>query len=182
MLVRSGLPRSPRRDVHAGRRLAGRFWPRTPARAEHHGREERVAGARGRQSDAPATDARPPSRAPALTFYQDLTAPLHRASRRRNARAKPDGAADKTRRSRRMSRRRSLSARLCPKPPPAASSPARASRSRWAPTGRVSRPRRCAARSVAAGHEAYVAESRRERQRALPRAGRFLRHARRRSG
>jgi cell division protein FtsN len=136
--------------------VAGRFWSRTPpvpsATAEKEGAPARPGDKASRPGDKSVRPAEP---APALTFYQDLTAPLT---------APPPAKAAKPPRVEKSAKPASLE--TAPKPERAASTEARppAASSPGAFTIQVGayKAREPAealrARLAAAGHDAYVAE------------------------
>jgi DedD protein len=134
--------------------MAGRFWPRTqPAQSTTAEKESVPARAGDKATRSGDRTARPAETGPALTFYQDLTAPLT---------APPPAKAAKPGRADKSDKPASVEA---PKPEraalPEASAPAPSPGAFTIQVGayKAREPAEALrARLVAAGHDAYVAE------------------------
>lgn len=129
--------------------MAGRFWPRTPAA------QSPVAAREGGPARAADRTARPTE--PALTFYQDLTAPLTAPP---PAKAVKPGRPEKSDKSEKLDR-----PETAPKPERAAlpeASPPASGRAAFTVQVGAYKAREPAealrARLAAAGHDGYVAE------------------------
>ena len=134
--------------------MAGRFWPRTQPAQSTTAEKESVPARAGDKPTRPGDrTARPAETGPALTFYQDLTAPLTAPP---PAKAAKPGRADKSDKP---------AAVEAPKPEraalPEASAPASSPGAFTIQVGayKAREPAEALrARLVAAGHDAYVAE------------------------
>jgi cell division protein FtsN len=134
--------------------MAGRFWPRTQPAQSTTAEKESVPARAGDKPTRPGDKtARPAEPGPALTFYQDLTAPLT---------APPPAKAAKPGRADKSDKPASVEA---PKPEraalPEASAPASSPGAFTIQVGayKAREPAEALrARLVAAGHDAYVAE------------------------
>jgi cell division protein FtsN len=134
--------------------MAGRFWPRTQPAQTITAEKESVPARAGDKPTRPGDrTARPAETGPALTFYQDLTAPLTAPP---PAKAAKPGRADKSDKPANVEAPKPERAAL-----PEASAPASSPGAFTIQVGayKAREPAEALrARLVAAGHDAYVAE------------------------